>query len=77
MTNVFRLLGLLGVVALALSTYGGSIAADASDQSKSNTFRHIGSILFAVLYGLLAAVHAICWLHANTLMKHRRTVCFS
>jgi hypothetical protein len=45
----FRLLGALGVVALALSTYGGSIATNPSEQSKSNTFRHIGSILFAVL----------------------------
>lgn len=44
-----RLLGALGVVALALSTYGGSIATNPSEQSKSNTFRHIGSILFAVL----------------------------
>lgn len=71
------LLGLLGIVALALSIYGGIIATVPSDQSKSNTFRHIGSILFAVLCGLLAAVHIVCWLHANTLMKNRRTVCFS
>jgi len=77
MTNVFRLLGLLGIVALALSIYGGIIVDVPSDQSKSNTFRHIGSVLFAVLYGLLAAAHAVCWLHATTLMKHRRTVCFS
>ncbi|KIM84628.1 hypothetical protein PILCRDRAFT_818206 [Piloderma croceum F 1598] len=74
MPNVFRLLGLLGIVALALSIYGGIIATVPSDQSKSNTFRHIGSILFAVFYGLLAAVHAVCWLHADTLMKHRRTL---
>jgi uncharacterized membrane protein AbrB (regulator of aidB expression) len=79
LTRGYRLLGLLGIVALALSIVGGSNATSTkpSELSQSNTYRHVGSILFVVLYALLIAVHVGCWLYASKLMKHRRTVCHS
>jgi hypothetical protein len=71
MTHSFRLLGFLGVIALMLSTHGGSIRTHPSEQNKSNTFHYAGSILFAALYSLIVAVRVGRWLHPRRLMKHR------
>jgi len=70
MTRVFRLLALLATIALILTVYGGTT----SDSSNGTTLRRVGNILYAVLYVLLAAVHVLCWLRVNTLMKHRRAL---
>lgn len=76
MTRVFRLLGLLAMVALILTVYGGttSDSSNSADLSRGTTLRHVGSILYAVLYVLLAAVHVLCWQRVHTLLRHRRTV---
>jgi hypothetical protein len=78
-TRVFRVLHLIGVVGLALSIYGGSNAGstDPDKLKNSNTFRHIGIILFAVLYVLIALLHVQYWFHLESLMKSRRTVSIS
>jgi hypothetical protein len=49
------------------------------DQPKrtSSPIRHVGSILLALLYDLVVALHVGCWLHVNQLMKHRRAVCLN
>jgi len=73
---VFRVLSLIVTVALALSIYGGSNAnsSNPNTQKNANTFRHIGSILFAVIYVLLALLHVRYWFHFKSLMKNRRTL---
>jgi len=77
LTRGYRLLGLVGVVALILSIVGGINATSTkpSELSQSNTYRHVGSILFVLLYALLIVVHVACWFFASRLTKHRRTVC--
>lgn len=77
MTRVFRLLGLLATAALVLTIYGATKSGDAADVNSGTTLRHVGVILFVVLYVLLAAIHVLCWQRVNTLMKHRRSVCIS
>jgi len=72
--HVFHILASLGSVALALSIYGGTLVTNPNEHHKSDTFRHIGNILFAVLYGLVVVVHVGYWLHANTLNKNGRTL---
>ena len=73
---MYRLLNLLGMGALALSIYGGSTAdsTDPTKQKNSNTFRHIGIILFVVLYVLLALLHVRYWIDAKSLMRNRKSV---
>lgn len=75
MTRIFRLLGTMATVALVLAIYAGTSSNGSG--STSTTLRHVSSILFAVLYFFLVAVHVMCWLHVDTLMKHRRFVCIS
>lgn len=74
LTKFFRLLYLLGLVGLILSIYGGSEAntTDPSTLNDSTTLRHVGSILFGVLYLLLVAVHLFLWSRASELDMHRR-----
>ena len=76
MTRGYRILQILGTVALILSIVGGTDATSTNpgDLNKSNTYRHIGSILFVALYALLVAVHIACWHCASRLSRHRRTV---
>jgi hypothetical protein len=76
MTRVFRLLGLLATIALVLTIYGGTTSgsSNSADLSRGTTLRHVGSILFAILYVLLAAIHVLCWQRVHTLLRHRRTL---
>lgn len=76
LTRVFRLIYLIGFIGLVLSVYGGS-ESDTTDPSKLNsstTLRHVGSILFAVLYVILAGIHVFCWMTSDRLDMHRRRV---
>jgi hypothetical protein len=74
---LFHALHLLAIAGLALSMYGGSNAgsSDPDKLKNSNTFRHIATILFAVLYVLLALLHIVCWLKVKSLPTNHRTVC--
>jgi hypothetical protein len=74
--RVFRILGLIGMAGLGLAIYGGSTANDTDPQKlkNSNTFRHIGTILFLILYLLIAFLHVVYWFQFRSLMKHRRTL---
>lgn len=73
----FRFLYLISTAALVLSIYGGSIATsdNPSTLKMSATLRHVGGILFAVLYFFLLLVHAMCWTDTDVLKPHRRMVC--
>ncbi|KAF7982887.1 hypothetical protein HWV62_25134 [Athelia sp. TMB] len=76
LTRLFRLLYLLSIAAFVISIYGGSEATSDSPSTlkTSTTLRHVGSILFAVLYVLLVIVHGICWRMVDQLMMHRKTL---
>ena len=75
--RLFRMLELIGTVGVGLSVYGGSnsTSSNPETQRNSNTFRHVGTILFAVLYVVLVLLHVLCWLQFKTLTKNGRTVC--
>ncbi len=74
-TRNFRLLQLLSIVAIVLAIVGGTKISGAKSQSDLNTaatLRHVGAILFAVIYALIAAITAVCWLSREQVLKHRR-----
>jgi len=73
---LFRVLGLIGSVGVGLSIYGGSNATSSDPETlkNSNTYRHVGTILFAVLYVALALLHVLCWFQFKTLTKNRRAL---
>lgn len=77
MLNGLRLLGILNTVALILVIVGGTNAGNAKKQTDLDNallYRHIGSILFLVLYGLIVLVHGYLWTRIDSLLKHRRQV---
>ncbi|KAH8086652.1 hypothetical protein BXZ70DRAFT_550816 [Cristinia sonorae] len=70
-----RLLGLVGTVALALAIAGGSILGSADSQSSVNTgttLRHVGVILFVVLFVGLVLMHGYLYLSFSRILTHRR-----
>lgn len=76
MTRGFRLLYLLGTAAFVISIYGGTqaVSDNPGTLKTSTTLRHVGSILFAVLYILLVVVHIMCWMVVSRLARYRRLV---
>ncbi|CAL1702531.1 unnamed protein product [Somion occarium] len=75
-TLILRLLGTTSIVALALVIAGGIKLANAdNDISKLNsasTLRHVGAILFLVLFIFLALLHLYYWAQRDRIMEHRR-----
>lgn len=69
-----RLMGVLGTVGLVLTISGGT-QETATDPSKGSSLRHIGVILYGVLYGLIVLVHLYFWSNKSQIMAHRRSVC--
>ncbi|KAI0932666.1 hypothetical protein AcW1_000277 [Taiwanofungus camphoratus] len=77
MSGGTRLMGLVGVVALALTIAGGVTAGNATTESSLNSgtkLRHIGVILFAIVYGFILVVHIFCWSNKNQILRYRRTL---
>ncbi|TCD68821.1 hypothetical protein EIP91_009688 [Steccherinum ochraceum] len=76
-TRGLRLLGLLGTVALALSIAAGSELGSANTQSdvdQATKLRHVGAILFAVLYGLIVLAHGYFYMGFSRIRQHRRNL---
>ncbi|KAK7694240.1 hypothetical protein QCA50_001420 [Cerrena zonata] len=75
-TRLLHAFGLISGIALALSITGGTQLANADgDQSKldsASKLRHIGAILFLVLYVLVVIMHGIFWIRRHEIMKNRR-----
>ncbi|CAL1696173.1 unnamed protein product [Somion occarium] len=75
-TRALHLFGMLSGTSLALTIVGGTKIANADgDESKLNsgaTLRHVGAILFLVLYILLFFVHGFYWTQKHKIMKYRR-----
>ncbi|TBU41118.1 hypothetical protein BD309DRAFT_898715 [Dichomitus squalens] len=78
--RTFRILHLLGTAAVILAVIGGvnmSNAKNEHDLNSAATIRHIGAILFVVLYAFIVAVTAFCWLNREQVLKYRRKLLFT
>ncbi len=74
-TRTFRVLQLMSTIAIILAIVGGtniSSAKNQSDLSSAATYRHVGAILFVVLYAIIVAITAFCWLNRSQVLKYRR-----
>ncbi|KAI1795401.1 hypothetical protein LXA43DRAFT_40844 [Ganoderma leucocontextum] len=74
-TRTFRILHLVSTVAIILAIVGGTNISSAKNQNDLNsaaTLRHVGAILFAVLYAIIVAITAFCWLNRDQVLKYRR-----
>ncbi|KAI0080066.1 hypothetical protein K474DRAFT_1705077 [Panus rudis PR-1116 ss-1] len=69
-----RLLGVLAIVALALTIAGGTQASNATPQNPTAglTLRHVGGILYMALYAALVLLHGYLWAARQNIMMHRR-----
>lgn len=78
--KVLRLLSIVSIVGIILIIVGGSNTASAgNDISKLNSaanLRHVGSILFVVLFTFLTLVHLYFWANRDMILQHRRKVHF-
>ncbi|GBE78458.1 predicted protein [Sparassis crispa] len=75
MSRGTHLMGLLGTLALVLSIIGGvkmGVAKTESDLHSASTLRHVGSILFLVLFVATFFVHVFLWNNRGRILKYRR-----
>ncbi|TCD68829.1 hypothetical protein EIP91_009696 [Steccherinum ochraceum] len=73
--NATFLLHIFSSIALALIVIGGSKAGNAKthdDLDHAMLFRHIGVVLFFILYILIALLHGYYWSQKRDLPKNRR-----
>jgi uncharacterized membrane protein len=70
---LFRILHIVGMVALALTIIGISTTSSSS-QSSANTERRVGVLLFAGLYIVSVGVAVMQWVNRYRLMKYRKQV---
>ncbi|KAG1829518.1 hypothetical protein EV424DRAFT_432510 [Suillus variegatus] len=68
----FRLLQLLGTVALILVIVGISEASSSSSSSSANTMRRAGVILFCVLYIILVGICIFLWTRIHFVLRYRK-----
>ena len=74
-TRTFRLLHLIGTVAIILAIVGGTNISSAKSQNDLNSaanFRHAGAIIFVVFWALIAGLTAFCWAHSDQILQARR-----
>lgn len=75
--RALRILGLVGTVGLILTIVGGTDASDAtslSDINDANNLRHIGTILFVVVFVGVVAMTGFCWLNRGSVAVYRYRV---
>ncbi|KAG1834052.1 hypothetical protein DFJ58DRAFT_691567 [Suillus subalutaceus] len=72
--RIFRLLQLLGTIALILVIVGISdeTSSSSSSNSSGNTMRRAGVILFAVLYIILVGICIHLWTKARFVLRYRK-----
>jgi len=75
----FRLLQILGTVALILVIIGitDETSSSSSSNSQGNTMRRVGVILFTVLYVMLVGICLYLWTQIRFVMRYRKQVSFS
>ncbi|PIL26230.1 hypothetical protein GSI_11985 [Ganoderma sinense ZZ0214-1] len=74
--RTFRILQLVGTAAIVLLIIG-AVLVDGAQSSTTELgiaaiLRHAGGILFAVLYALIVALTAFCWVHRAQVLPYRR-----
>ncbi|THH33965.1 hypothetical protein EUX98_g287 [Antrodiella citrinella] len=77
LSTALRLMGILATVAMILTVVGGIDVGEANDQSDLNSatkYRHIGGVLYVILYLLVALAHGFFWSQKEYIMLHRRTL---
>jgi len=75
--RAFHLLGLLASVSVILTVIGGVNISNAKTQDDVNggtNFRHIGAIIFLVLFITIAFIHGLLWTLKHKIMTHRRVL---
>ncbi|KAG2045336.1 hypothetical protein BDR03DRAFT_848884 [Suillus americanus] len=70
--RIFRLLQLLGTIALILVIVGISDETGSDPSSSGNTMRRAGVILFAVLYIILVGICIHLWTKARFVLRYRK-----
>ncbi|PCH41048.1 hypothetical protein WOLCODRAFT_131675 [Wolfiporia cocos MD-104 SS10] len=73
--RALQLLGMLGTIAVVLDIIGSIQKDTATTQSAlagGKSFREASAILFAILYTLVFAMHALCWVSMRHLSHQRR-----
>lgn len=68
----FRLLELLGAVAVVLTIIGISNASSSGSSSSANTMRRAGVILFLVLYIIIVGICLFLWTQTRFVMRYRK-----
>ncbi|KAG2053925.1 hypothetical protein BDR06DRAFT_437972 [Suillus hirtellus] len=68
----FRLLQILGMVALILTITGISNETSSSSSSSGNTMRRAGVILFCALYIILVGICVHVWTQVGFVMRYRK-----
>ncbi|RPD81633.1 hypothetical protein L226DRAFT_555791 [Lentinus tigrinus ALCF2SS1-7] len=74
-TRGLRIVGLVGTVGLALAISGGVSTGNATTQStlhNATTQRHVGVILFVVMYVGVVGLTLLCWQSRYLILRHRR-----
>ncbi|PCH33292.1 hypothetical protein WOLCODRAFT_135033 [Wolfiporia cocos MD-104 SS10] len=74
-TRALQIMGILGTVALILSIVGGVQESSAKTESaltSAASTRHIGAILFVVLFALIVLLHVLCWANKSRIAPYRR-----
>lgn len=72
-----RIVGLIGTVGLVLAISGGVSAGNATSQSSldnATTQRHVGVILFVVMYVGAVGLTLLCWQDRHLILRYRRQV---
>jgi len=74
-TRGSHLMGLIALVAFAITIAGGVLAGSSSEPSQINqgiTLRHAGVILFVVLVFLMVVMVSFFWRNKDDIMRHRQ-----
>lgn len=72
-----KLLPLAGTIALILAIVGGINSGTGSTQSSINqglTLRHVGDIMFAVIFVLVVLLNGLCWANRGSIAYNRRVL---
>ncbi|KAI0823127.1 hypothetical protein BC628DRAFT_1301588, partial [Trametes gibbosa] len=70
-----RIVSLVALIALILAIVGGTSISSAkteNDLDKANTLRHVGSVLFAIVYAAVVLLTFYCWNHKKLIRTYRR-----
>ena len=71
---ILRVVGLLGLIGLALCLAGGILGTQNSNQRTATILRRVGVCVYAAMYAILVPVHIGTWSYRWHLRSYRRNV---